>query len=149
MENALPLELFSSVACLLCELCCPITCSYPSTCYAVLCLVSQSCLTHWDPMDCSLPGSSVHGDSAGKNTGVGCHALLPGDFPNPGIKPRSRTLQANSFTDWANQGSLRILEWVAYPFSRGSSWPRNQTGSPALQVDSLPAGLHREAHLYL
>ena len=27
-------------------------------------------------MDCSLPGSSVHGDSPGKNTGVGCHALL-------------------------------------------------------------------------
>ena len=65
----------------------------------------------------------------------------PGDFPNPGIKPRSPTLQADSFTDWAIQGSLRILEWVAYPFSRGSSWPRNQTGSPALQVDSLPAGL--------
>ena len=27
-------------------------------------------------MDCSLPGSSVHGDSPGKNTGVGCHPLL-------------------------------------------------------------------------
>ena len=36
----------------------------------------QSCLTLCDPMDCSLPGSSVHGDSPGKNTGVGCHALL-------------------------------------------------------------------------
>ena len=31
-------------------------------------------------MDCSLPGSSVHGDSPGKNTGVGCHALLWGIF---------------------------------------------------------------------
>ena len=31
----------------------------------------------------------------------------------------------------------RILEWVAYPFSRGSSWPRNPTRSPALQADSL------------
>ena len=29
-------------------------------------------------------GSSVHGDSPGKNTGVGCHALFPGDLPNPG-----------------------------------------------------------------
>ena len=36
----------------------------------------QSCLTLCDPMDCSLPGSSVHGDSPGKHTGVGCHALL-------------------------------------------------------------------------
>ena len=32
----------------------------------------------------------------------------------------------------------RILEWVAIPFSRGSSWPRDQTQSPALQAVSLP-----------
>ena len=51
----------------------------------------------------------------------------PGDLPNPGIEPRSLTLQADSFTD-SHQGSPRILEWVAYPFSRGSSWPRNCTG---------------------
>jgi len=31
-------------------------------------------------MDCSLPGSSVHGDSPGKNIGVGCHPLLQGIF---------------------------------------------------------------------
>ena len=33
----------------------------------------------------------------------------------------------------------RILEYVAIPFSRGSSWPRDWTGSPALQVDFLSA----------
>ena len=32
----------------------------------------------------------------------------------------------------------RILEWVAIPFPRGSSWPRDLTGSPALPADSLP-----------
>ena len=48
---------------------------------AVLCLVAQSCPTLYDPMDCSLPGSSVHGNSLGKNTGVGCHALLQEIFP--------------------------------------------------------------------
>ena len=48
--------------------------------------VVQSCLTLRDPMDCNLPGSSVHG-----------------------------ILQA------------RILEWVAIPFSRGSSQPRDRT----------------------
>ena len=42
----------------------------------VLCLVTQSCLTLCNPVDCSPPGPSVHGDSPGKNTGVGCHALL-------------------------------------------------------------------------
>ena len=43
---------------------------------ALVCLVAQPCLTLCDPRDCSPPGSSVHGDSPGKSTGVGCHALL-------------------------------------------------------------------------
>ena len=38
-------------------------------------------------MDCSLPGSSVHGDSPGKNTGVGCHALLQRIFLTQGSNP--------------------------------------------------------------
>ena len=54
---------------------------------SVLCLVAQSCLTLCDPMDCSLPGSSIHGNSPGKNTGVGCHALLQGIFPTQGLNP--------------------------------------------------------------
>ena len=62
--------------------------------YAALCLVAQSCLTLCNPMDCSLPGSSVHGDSPGKNTGIGCHALLQGIFPQGrGTEPTSPTLQ--------------------------------------------------------
>ena len=46
-----------------------------------LCLVTQLCPTLCDPMDCSPPGSSIHGNSLGKNTGVGCHGLLQGIFP--------------------------------------------------------------------
>ena len=38
-------------------------------------LVTQSCPALCDTKDCSSPGSSVHGDSPGKNTGVGCHAF--------------------------------------------------------------------------
>ena len=41
-----------------------------------VCLVTQSCLTLCDFMDCNPSGFSVHGDSPGKNTGVGCRALL-------------------------------------------------------------------------
>ena len=52
-----------------------------------VCLVAQSCPTLCDPMDCTLPGSSVHGDSPAKNTGVGCHAFLQGIFPTQGLKP--------------------------------------------------------------
>ena len=53
----------------------------------VLNLVAQSCPTLCDPMDCSLPGSFVHEDSLGKNSGVGCHALLQGTFPTQGSNP--------------------------------------------------------------
>ena len=47
----------------------------------------QLCPTLCDPMDCSPPGSSVHGDSPGKNTGVGWHALVQGIFPTQGLNP--------------------------------------------------------------
>ena len=93
----------------------------------VLGFVAQLCLTLCDPTNCSPPGSSVHEDSPSKNTGVGCHALLQGIFPtqelNPGLPYCRQILYCLS-----HQGSPWILEWVAYPFSRGSSWPRDQTG---------------------
>ena len=62
---------------------------------SVLCLVTSSRLTLCDPMDCTSPGSSVHGDSAGKNTGVGCYALLQ-DLANPGIEPRFPAFHVDS-----------------------------------------------------
>ena len=62
---------------------------------AVLCLVAQLCLTLCDPMDCSPPGSSVHGDPPGKNTGVDCPCPPLGDLPSSGPEPRS-PLQADS-----------------------------------------------------
>ena len=40
--------------------------------------VAQLCPTLCNPMDCSPPGSSVHGDFLGKNTGVGSHSLFQG-----------------------------------------------------------------------
>ena len=51
----------------------------PQRC-AVLCLVTQWWLTLCDPMDCSPPGSCVHGDSLGKSAGVGSLCLLQGIF---------------------------------------------------------------------
>ena len=75
---------------------------------------AQSCLTLCNFMDCILPGSSVHGDSPGKNTGVGCHAFLQGIFLTQGLNsgiPHCRQILYHL----SHQGSLRILEWVAYP----------------------------------
>ena len=86
-------------------------------------LVTQSCPTLRNSLDSSLPGSSVHGDSPGKKTGVGCHTLLQGIFPtqelNPGL-PHCRQILYHL----SHRGSPRILEWVACPFSRGSYQPR-------------------------
>ena len=56
-------------------------------CCAVLCWAAQSCQTLCNPMDCSLPDSSVHGNSPGKNTGMGCHHLLQGIFLTQGLNP--------------------------------------------------------------
>jgi len=64
--------------------------------FFLLCLHASSlqlCLTLCDPMDLSPPGSSVHGDSPGKNTRVSCHALLQGIFPTQGLNPRLLCLQ--------------------------------------------------------
>ena len=65
---------------------------------AVLCLVSQSSPTLRPHGLCSPPGSSVHGDSPGKNIGVGCYALLQGIFPTQGAN-----------------GGLPCCRWILYP----------------------------------
>ena len=51
------------------------------------CLAIQSCPTFCNPMDGSPPGFSVHGDSLGKNTEVGCHHFLQGIIPTQGLNP--------------------------------------------------------------
>ena len=65
----------------------------------------------------------------------------PGDLPDSGIEPRSPKLQVD-YLPSESPGKPMILKWVAYPFFRGSSGPRNWTGSPALQMDSLPAAYY-------
>ena len=92
-----------------------------------VCLFAQLCLALWDTMDCSPPGSFVHGDSPGKNTGVGCHCPSPGHLPNPGIKPRSPALQVDSLPSETpgrpmntEVGSLSFLQGI-FP-TQESNW---------------------------
>jgi len=119
----------------------------------VLCLVAQSCLTLFDPMDCSPPGSSVHGDSPGKNTGVDFHAFLQGNLPNLGIKPRSPILQADSLPSelpgkHKNTGVSRLflLQGVFHPWIESGflhyRWILNQLshhGSPSIYFLVMPS----------
>ena len=58
-------------------------------------LVPQSCLTLCSPMDCSLPGSSVHGISQARIL-ERVAVSFSRDLPNPEINPRSPALQASS-----------------------------------------------------
>ena len=96
-------------------------------------------------MDCSPPGSFVHGDSPGKNTGVCCHALSQGIFPTQGLSPGLLCCRLILYC-LSHQGSPRILEWVAYPFSSGSSRPRNRTGVSCIADGFFTNWAIREAH---
>ena len=145
--------------------------------------VTQSWPNLWDTIDCSPPGSSVHGilqarilervampSSRGsfqprieprsptlqmdslpsepprkpKNTGVGSRSLLQQIFltqeSNQGLLPYRWILYCLS-----QQGSPRILEWVGYPFSRGSSQPRNPVGVSCIAGRFLISWATREA----
>ena len=97
--------------------------------------VAQSCPTLCDPMD-----YTVHGILQARIMELGSLSLLQGIFPTQGSNPDLQHCRQILY-QLSHQGSPRLLEWVAYPFSRGSSQPRNQTGSPALQADSLPTEL--------
>ena len=81
-------------------------------------LVTQLCPTLWDPMDCSPPGSSVHGILQARILGwVPCPP--PGDLHNPGINPKAPTLQVESFLSEppgkpknTGVGSLSLLQQI-------------------------------------
>ena len=90
----------------------------------VLCLVAQSYRTLCDPMDCSLPGSIIHGDSPSQNAGVGSHSLLQGIFQTQGSNPGLPHFRQILY-QLSHQKNPRIREWVTYPFSIRSSQPRN------------------------
>ena len=67
------------------------------------------------------------GNSPGQNTGVGSLSLLQGIFLTQGSNPRLLHCRQILY-QLSHKGSPRVLEWVAYPFSSGSSRPRNRTG---------------------
>ena len=83
-------------------------------------------------------------NSPHQKSGVGSLSLLQGIFPTRGWTQVS-CIAGRFFFFFFNQlshkGSPRILEWVAYPYSRGSSWTRNQTGVSCIVADSLPTEL--------
>ena len=60
-------------------------------------------------MDCSLPGISIHGDSPGRNTGVGCYVFLQGIFPI-----LVSHIAGRFSTVWASRVALSNMVWSIY-----------------------------------
>ena len=114
-----------------------------------MCLVTQSCPTLCDPMDHSPPGSSVHGDSPGKNTGVGCYALLQGIFPTQGSNPGLQHCGWILFTVWATREDKEYWSGQPIPFPGILPDLEIKPRSPALQAGSLPAELPEKPLNYI
>ena len=94
--------------------------------------MSDSC----NPMDSSLPGSSVHGILQGKNTGVGCHFLLQGIFPTQGSNLHLLHWQVGSLSV-THQGSPKTIYLLSILFV-----------SIHLRIETLITRL-RKSHLIL
>ena len=83
-------------------------------------MVTQSCLTLCDPMDFTVRGIL----QARILEWVGSLSLLQGIFPTQGLNPGLLHCRQILY-QLSDKGSPRIVEWVAYSFSSGSSRPRN------------------------
>ena len=77
-----------------------------------------------------------------------CHTLFQGIFPTQRSNPcLPQCRQILYFL--GHQGRPRILEWVAYPFSRGTSQPKNRTRSPVLQTFSTSWATRKAIYMYV
>ena len=110
----------------------------------IVCIYSTCMFTH-SVMSNSLPLRGPQPtrllcpwDFPDKHTGVGCHFLFQGIFPsqesNPSLSHCRQIVYHLSY-----QGSPWVLEWIVYPFSGGSSWPRNQTGVSCIAGGLFPS----------
>ena len=102
-----------------------------------VCLVAQSCLTLCDPMDCNLPDSSVHGILQAR--------ILEWIFSRGSSQPKDWTQVSNIsggiLTIWATREAQEYWSGKPVPSPGDLPDPGIKPGSPALQVDSLPAEL--------
>ena len=86
----------------------------------------------WDAMDCGLPGASVHGDSPGQNTGMGCHCLLQAIFPTQGSNP-----------------GLPHCRWILYHLSHQGSPSNTVTNVDSLNFSPLSSSFFFFPWLYI
>ena len=103
-------------------------------------VMSQLFATPWT-VACQAPLSM---ESSRHECWSGLHAMLQGIFPTQGSKPGFPHCRGILY-HLSHQGSPRILEWVVYPFSRGSSRLRNPTGVSCIAGGFFTSRATREA----
>ena len=108
-------------------------------------------MTLCDPMDCSPPDFSVHGDSPGKNTGVGCHALLQGIFPtqvlNPGLLYSRRFFTIRA-TREASREALYESKAQEFTFLRNTPGNSSNLGLATTETIFLPSLYFEKYQIY-
>ena len=87
-------------------------------------------------------------DSPGQNTGVVSHSFFQGIFPTQELNSRFPHCRWILY-QLSHQRSPKILEWVAYPFFRGSSWPRDRTGVSYIAVGFFTSWATREVSIQI
>ena len=90
-------------------------------------LVAHLCLTHCDPLDYSLPGSSFHGISQTEYWSE-LPFPSPGDLPDQGIEPMSPALAGGFFTTSTTCTSPRLFSRESYPHHRTTDWLQIKKG---------------------
>ena len=105
--------------------------------FMCMCVHTEPCPTLCDPMDCSPPGSSVHGIVPGKNTGVGSHFFLQKIFLTQGSNLHLLHWQVNSLP-LCCLGSVIILQlWANLRRKHKLCWSVPLTSNYLCQLHSL------------
>ena len=106
----------------------------------IVCLVAQSCLSLCDPMDCSPPGSSVHGILQARRLE---QVAMPSSrgFSQPRDQTQVSRVSGGFFSMWATREAQEYWSGQPIPSPEDPPNPGIEPRSPALQADSLPAEL--------
>ena len=114
-----------------------------SLCVCVCLWVAQSCPTLCDPINCSLPGSSVHGILQARILKAGCHFLFQGIFPTQGSNPLFLQWQVD-FLPLCHLGRYLVIIDQAHCSSLSMHFSFNSYKYPMSQVWSFYRGSYKE-----
>ena len=117
---------------------CSLHCCFLTSDEEVQYVCAQLCLTLCNPMDCSPPGTSVHGIFPGKNTGVGCHFLLQGIFP---IQGRAKSFKPKSLASPALAGRF----FTTAPPGKPRAWSILKSHSMAFEKTEEESNLNENS----